>query len=134
MNRHVKQLDLTGDVALQPMYLCADDAAFQEFACPLYRKKQKNCAPRAPQWFIMLITCVLRGAMLAKNPAPSVPPLRPPKNRPIGAVFKVNGTQRHEDTKIYQAERLLRHKANSGVNFVSLGVMTRGCAILFEPS
>jgi len=87
------------------MYLCADDAAFQEFACPLYRKKQKNCAPRAPQWFIMLIACMLRGAMLVKNPAPFVPPLRPPKEDAcwggVGTGVKVNGTQRHEVTKIY---------------------------------
>ena len=47
---------------------------------------------------------------MAPNPAPSVPPLRPPKNRPIGAVFKVNGTERYEDTKIYQAENFLRGK------------------------
>ena len=52
--------------------------------------------------------------------APTPPPLCPPKKK---RSFNVNGTQRHEGTKIYQAERLLRHKANSGVNFVSFDVM-----------
>jgi len=46
------------------------------------------------------------GGYVGLKPRPPCAPTAPPKNKPIGAVFKVNGTQRHEDTKIYQAEKI----------------------------